>query len=443
MTLPAYDPTSPQSILEYAGKLYGKSLLEAIEETSIPENIQDKGKLGSLVEQLFFRITPGNDHAPDFKDAGVELKTTGLKLNTKKELRAKERLVLTMINYLDIVDESFQSSTFFVKCQLMLLLFYLYEKDLKIYERRFVLKPLLFTFPEEDLAIIKKDWETIQQKIKDGRAHELSEGDTFYLGACRKGAGGIDEVLRKQPFSEIGAKSRAFSLKPSYMNLVLDRHIADESVLDESILVTAGIEEATLSRFAPYIGKKIDELSAIFGHLYKGKNHKGFYRELAMHMLGAAGKRSVPELEKAGIETKIIRLQENGIPKEDMSFPTFKYMDIINEGWEDSSFFDRLERKFLFVVFQYDADGNLHFTRAKYWNMPYEDREEARRVWEDTKRRVLIDASDLPKITESHVAHVRPKAKDGNDTLPTPQGLHLVKKCFWLNKKYIAMQLSQ
>ena len=43
-------------------------------------------------------------------------------------------------------------------------------------------------YPNQDLIIIKQDWELINQKIKDGKAHELSEGDTFYLGACTKGS---------------------------------------------------------------------------------------------------------------------------------------------------------------------------------------------------------------------------------------------------------------
>lgn len=40
---------------------------------------------------------------------------------------------------------------------------------------------VLFSFPEEDLVIIEWDWETIMGKVRAGRAHELSEGDTLYL----------------------------------------------------------------------------------------------------------------------------------------------------------------------------------------------------------------------------------------------------------------------
>lgn len=46
----------------------------------------------------------------------------------------------------------------------------------------------MFSFPEEDLAIIEHDWKTIMRKVRAGRAHELSEGDTLYLAACTKGA---------------------------------------------------------------------------------------------------------------------------------------------------------------------------------------------------------------------------------------------------------------
>jgi hypothetical protein len=109
----------------------------------------------------------------------------------------------------------------------------------------------------------------------------------------------------------------------------------------------------------------------------------------------------------------------------------------VNQEWEDSTFAEELEDKFLFVVFQADSQGNELLRKAVYWNMPYEDREEARKVWERTKSQVRIDARNLPKSSENRVAHVRPKAANSLDTIPTPQGEYLVKKAFWLNRSYI------
>jgi DNA mismatch repair protein MutH len=147
---------------------------------------------------------------------------------------------------------------------------------------------------------------------------------------------------------------------------------------------------------------------------------------------------SVPELEKAGIEMKTITLTNTGRPKEHMSFPGFRFMDIIHEEWADSNFNEKIEKKFLLIVFQLDDFGDERLIKAGYWNMPYEDRLEARRVWEETKRRVAVNAKDLPKVGESYLAHVRPKARDGNDKIETPQGDMHVKQCFWLNQSYLS-----
>jgi DNA mismatch repair protein MutH len=434
MTQLAYDKTSPDSLLEFAHGLSGKTLAEAVDMTLANENIRNKGDLGAMIERYYFKYEPNSFHGPDFAEAGVELKTTGVIPKSQGGYKAKERLVLSMINYMTLVQEHWDTSSLMEKSRLMLILFYLYEKGLAVIDRRFVLNPLLFEFPLEDLEIIRRDWETIKQKIEDGKAHELSEGDTYYLGACRKGSGGVNEKLRDQPFSEVKAKSRAFSLKPSYVNRIIDGHTTEANVLD--ITATVSIEEATRNKFKPYIGKTVEEISTILDFHKQGKNDKGFYRSLTMRILGGT-KRTVPELDKAGIELKTIRVNKDWMPAEAMSFPTFRYMDIIEEEWEESSFFDKIEQKFLLVIFREDEDGELRLEKINYWNMPYLDREEAQRVWEDTKRRVAIDARDLPKSTESRVAHVRPKAKNAQDTLPTPQGEQLIKKCFWLNRSYI------
>jgi DNA mismatch repair protein MutH len=140
---------------------------------------------------------------------------------------------------------------------------------------------------------------------------------------------------------------------------------------------------------------------------------------------------------KAGIEMKTIRVNKFWRPNEAMSFPGFKFLELLDEEWEDSSFAKKIEQKFLFVIFRTGDDGIERLEKVAFWNMPYVDREEARRVFEETKRRVLINAKDLPKASESSVAHVRPKARDASDVIPTPQGDYHVKQCFWLNQNYI------
>ena len=429
-----YDKSSVDSILDFAKGLTGKTLAEVVELPKDIENTRNRGNLGLLIENYYFEISPGSSQEPDFPEAGLELKTTGVLKKARGKYVAKERLVLKMINFKSIVDETWESSELLKKCKLMLILFYLYEKDVSVFNRRFVLDPLVYKIPDADLPIIREDWERIREMVRSGKAHELSEGDTNYLGACRKGAGGMNEVLLIQPNSSTGAKSRAFSFKPNYVNKLIEGQTGETGELGVSSSMS--FEEATRLRFQPYLGKTVDEISADIDYFKKSRNHKGFLRDLSVRIL-LAGKKSVSELDKADIEMKTIRLQKNGIPRESMSFPGFKFLEIVDEKWEESSFCDKLEKKFLFIIFRTDAAGVERLESVKYWNMPYKDRMEARRVWEETKRRVKIDATNLPGQSESRVAHVRPKGRNGKDTLPTPQGGQFLKQCFWLNNSYI------
>ena len=78
-----------------------------------------------------------------------------------------------------------------------------------------------------------------------------------------------------------------------------------------------------------------------------------------------------------------------------------------------------------------------------FWNMPYEDRLEAERVWKKTVDVIKKgNMTALPKISESTVAHVRPHGRSRLDTLPLPNGGEFTKQCFWLNSQYIKNQIS-
>lgn len=245
-----YDKENAFSIYQHAMKLTGQSLSEVSEITHETTNSRNRGDLGTLVEKYYFKHQPIDNHGPDFAEAGLELKTTGVLKKHGGRFQAKERLVLTMINYEAIVNETWETSSFLKKCKLILVLFYLYNKEVPVEERKFVLEPYVFalptelrfsdenewlekvTIPDEDARAIKNDWEFIRNKVMQGKAHELSEGDTFFLGACRKGSGGESETLRSQPFSSEKAKARAFSFKQSYVNRLIDGHIQSEFSLD-------------------------------------------------------------------------------------------------------------------------------------------------------------------------------------------------------------------
>ncbi|MBQ7624585.1 MAG: restriction endonuclease [Clostridia bacterium] len=435
-----------------------------------------KGAIGTVIEESWYGYTPNSESEPDFPEAGVELKVTPY-IRSNGNIRAKERLVCNIINYMEEYKRTFKTSSFWHKCNTMLLMSYEHKDGVPKGELA-IDEAVLFSFPEEDLVIIEQDWEMIMNKIRGGQAHTISEGDTLYLAACTKGANA--NSVRSQPFSDTKAKQRAYSLKSSYMTQILNSYIFgsiknERIIKDPRALFDTTFERYIEEKLRPYYGKTISQLRKMFD---VDSNAKNIVEILLAKMLGVSGNIShTEEFKKAGIVPKTVRLLPNGRSKESMSFPTFDFIKIVNEKWEDSALYDTLSStKFMFVVFQseYTDDPNemtssfnvvkggkeqtapsgateFKFKKVQFWNMPDEDLEEVHRVWDKTvqtiKKGVTLTqtekgvSNDLPKQSESPVAHVRPHGKDGNDKLPLPDGRMMAKQCFWLNANYIAEQV--
>ena len=406
-----------------------------------------KGAIGTVLEESWFGYTPNSESEPDFPEAKVELKATPYK-KTKNGISAKERLVCNIINYMTEYRKTFYTSDFWHKCETMLIMSYEYKQDIP--KADFTIdKAILFSFPEEDLVIIEQDWGKIIQKIKEGKAHLITEGDTLYLAACTKGASSAS--VREQPFSPIKAKQRAYSLKSSYMTHILRKYVFGDSedehiIKDWHELIDKGLEGWIEDKVSPYIGKTQKELKEIFSITTSPKN---LNEVILAKMLGISGKIAyTDEFKNASIVPKTIRIQRNGHIKESMSFPTFKFTEIIKETWDDSELRDYLEpTKFLFVIFRETLQGDFRFERIMFWNIPQDALEEVHKVWEKTvaiiKQGVRLwkvngkTHNNLPKASENRVAHVRPHGRNAKDTYPLPDGREMTKQCFWLNNTYI------
>ena len=77
-----------------------------------------KGAAGNVIEESWFGYRPNSDPTPDFEEAGVELKVTPFE-KTAKGIRAKERLVCDMLNYMEEYKVPFEQSAFWQKCACM------------------------------------------------------------------------------------------------------------------------------------------------------------------------------------------------------------------------------------------------------------------------------------------------------------------------------------
>lgn len=299
--------------------------------------------------------------------------------------------------------------------------------------------------------------------ILNGKADELTEGLTFYLAACMKG-GKAGDNMRKQPFSERLAQQRAYSLKSGYINKIilssyLDTNLRQQLNISSKRLVSLQkkyssenivksikayksnetFEELIERRIKPYYGKTVAHIIKKRG-VELNPSSKDFSYNVCRAILGVKSKK-IQEFENAGVSLKTITLEANrNYIVQSMSFPYIRFVDIVNQSWEDSDWYNMLTSKFLFVVFRKSSDGvkkHMKLEKVFFWNMPRVDLAIAEELWYDTRLKVIKGEYNNFITTKSHpICHIRPHGTKGQ-TVETPQGIRVQPKCFWLNNDYI------
>lgn len=471
-----YDENNEKDIERYGKELENNSL-KKLGIFEISKNI-DKGGFNKIVEAKYFGIANNSYQEPDFKKVGVELKVTPLKrvkvekgstfLKKRKGLSMKERTILTMIDYIKLSSEVWEKNTLSAKAFKILFCFYIWEKDISNLDYIFDLVSL-WKPSKKDLEVIKNDWETILSKVKKGIAHEISDGDTLYLGACTKGT--KKNNMRKQPYSDILAKQRAFSFKRNYMDIIYEELLQKKELELISIREeNKTLEESLENIFKPYIGRTAFELEKQFG-ISVNKNNlrlaKNYYSMISDRILKVDSEEKIEEFKKAGVILKTIRVNKDGKPLESISFPTFKFKEILEEEiWEESELYDYLtNQKFLFIIYEvqtktlkefqnlsdFEKRKVLKLKKIKLWNIPENGLNEMEKIWEKTREIasqgiIIIEKNNkkynnLPGLSFNEIGHVRPHGKNSEDVDILPNGQKIAKQCFWLNAAYIQKEV--
>lgn len=480
-----YDETDPISIETYSRELIGKTF-EEILHTYFKENQQEfleareqfnnpyrKGSLGNLIEEYFFGYPPNNSPEPDFPDAGVELKVSPYERTKTGKIRAGERLVLGMIPNREPVPNSFQESAVYNKLELMLLVLYFRNRELERVEYPIHYSQLIALNSEvlkKDLEIIKSDYQIIIDKIESGRAHELSEADTMYLGAATKGATAKKSYQTQYYNPEEKAKRRAFSLKQGYMSSVINDYIiGDAQTYDEIMedpVSKESFEEIVINKLKAYKGVSEKQLRHEFD--LTNSTSKDIYSRLALKILNI-NTETAEEFEKSNTQIKSIRIEEDGSIKENMSFPAISFTEFAKEEWEESSLYEYFsETRFLFVIFKKE-NGEYYLNEAIFWHMPVADLEgDGQKDWRNAQHVIQNGVkfrisgarvfNNIPNKSQTDIFHLRPKAQKAAYYFPgfnykkgdierdadiLPNGDMMTRQCFWLNKDYVKQQIEK
>lgn len=139
-----YNDEDIDSIIEYSHKLLNRKFSDVMEEYNrslyksyddyndrVVSEVQDKaisrsqkGSMEIILKNISMVISQIVTRKLTLKKLGIELKVTPFKINKNGTLSAKERLVLTILNYMEENLEDFYSTHLWKKCAKILLLFY-------------------------------------------------------------------------------------------------------------------------------------------------------------------------------------------------------------------------------------------------------------------------------------------------------------------------------
>lgn len=510
-----YDETDINSIYRYALEIEGKTLLTILQEAGLTaEDIAwvrsketDKGLPGKIVEASYFGYELNSRQEADFDRAGAELKTTPADLDAStNRYKSGETVSVTQIDFRGPVEDDFYASHLYDKLRMLIIIFYHRDKSLPsklLYE---VIFADLFSPSEEDLAIIRSDYREIIQKIRSGQAHTLSRADGTYLSTAPKARRSTNMITPYYGGERL--VKRSYTLRKEYVNVILDGYYhreqrravaaADERLItDIHELDRMSFAEIIQSRFERYIGWSIWDIAETLNlhaeqtretlglsDIPVGVMNKATIPTITARMLGLRTLRS-EEFTKAGIVVKTVCFNSRGTNKEKFRLGDVDFLEIYNTpaphevveidedgneeividtGWRDSELFSQLDSvKYLFVVFQENADGEIIFKGSKMWAMSDEDIELARLDWMDI-RAVLNHGVELtigedgrtynnfPGVAEARRIHLRPHGAkafyvdlDGTfwgngqlgDTEPLPDGRRMTRQSYWLNNRFV------
>lgn len=274
-----------------------------------------------------------------------------------------------------------------------------------------------------------------------------------------------------QPFSHELAKQRAWELKSSYMTYLINNKIFNQKE-QESVVGTARgqkkiFTEIISDKILAYQGFTEKQLYEKFlvNPKAKGKNST-----LIRKIIGLTGDiDKTQEFQKANMNLRVIRIDKNGLPKEDSPFKTYNFQELVsNDNWEESQPYQEIcSKRFLFVIFKENSQGEFVLDGIKFWGFPDRLVDEVKRVWQET-RKILAEGIELTKkgnristnlpqsrinkivFTKIHASNSLYEIEPGvfvgkgkeSDTDILPDGRRITKHSFWFPKRFLKDVLS-
>lgn len=452
-----FNPKSLDSISSHALSLRGATIrdvvahLEAHDLVNGEDRRRTKGDVGLLVER-YFGLKQANDSSPDLSEAGVEIKTIPVKISRGRRV-AKEPTSIKMIDYSAISKEEWDTAS--VRPKLQTILFVPWEVAPSYDDCQF-LRPFIWSPTRMDWNVFERDWHGIQTRILAGEAHILSERHSLALAARRKGSSG---ETRQQPFSSIVAPSRAFALKTTFTNQLLEEFSFKqkfESLAKGMAHLDADWESEVIHHLKRFDGQTLASVQVALG--IQGAPGKSLASSIVRRALGLTKLNAkIAEFERHGVELKVLNINPvTGRLNESVSFPAFSFAEFARENWEGSDLMNLVDRICFVPTYGERAVSQHRRALGKpfFWSPTDEQWTTIEAEWRQYQGDIIDGKaaySNVPTATggsrranalksesETRIIHIRPHAANAADTDLDPQGNPVTRQSFWLNKAFVA-----
>lgn len=410
-------------------------------------NEKDKGIVGKIIEKCIFKIDNNNSKEADL-NGEWEIKVIGLKENKNGIMVAKERLVFSIINYGEMINEkNLIDSHFFKKCKKMILCFYEYKANEKIKNFRIKMITLFdlekFNFFDE----MKKDYQIIYKKVINGNAEKISGADTNVIEAIVKGENS-KKALCKQPYSDVKAKRRAFALKNRHVTYIYNWL---QTKIDKVDVLSCDVDEV-ISKLNEFKNQSINDLRNKFKITSLSKSSRF---TIILAILNVKSLNEITCFMDGNLIIKTICLEQNFKLKEHIPLCQISINEMNDKtDFYESQFYNHLKQKIIFVVFK-KSDNDLFLIDSFLFEFSELEINNAKYVYENT---ISIFNSKKPvetnqgknkyffiKASDNKTFHIRPKAINSSDkySIATKYGFYLTKQAFWFNKDNFLNRLKK
>lgn len=438
-----YDASDVNSILDWAARIEGQRLGEVMssEHRASWSPSRGKGDFGLAIEH-YFGITQNSDHEPDFPEVGLELKVAPMRRD-REGLTAKERVSITSINFADAIDQAFEESPLDVKTRQILFVFYEWEKGQDPLDAR-VLKVAHWTRDTTVDAMARDCHSYVAKRLAERSAHLVTAKHTAVIEPATKGSKG--QVWVAPAGGGVPAKTRAYAFKRDYVHVLWRITTQARVELAEpkpEAAFRARLREQIL-RFQGMSATEINDHLGLGVSMKPKHAHRLVADELITWLRDEEGEEGetlggLEQLEQMGITPRVVRLYEDGTPKEAPPIKSFTFEYLAGTGFEDS-FVSETTEEVMFVV--WSAEPSIPESKlldVAFW-IPSEDHRTAmRRDYEAARAAVLeSNVKKLPTQKRAEILHVRTSGVDSSDRVPLPNGELETRRGFYMNKEFAA-----